>query len=203
MRVSIGSTRCCPHACLYPVAAKGPHTKATQYRLSVVITWLLAGTEPTATVRPMRALWLPSGPNLAEPLAPPEDLRRIACLGQWNLLTEFELPTCTSPPQCTHRSAGARQRLTEGALLIVALGVANDRMTGASLWARGADQGLEHSLSSKCGQDHAVRRTAPCVFPAGEALPQETQLQKLPQQLLQKVQTKRQTSKTSIYPPAP
>ena len=82
-----------------------------------------------------------------------------------------------SEPLAVDRSAGARQRLTEGALLIVALGVANDRMTGASLWARGADQGLEHSLSSKCGQDHAVRRTAPCVFPAGEALPQETQLQ--------------------------
>lgn len=177
MRASIGSTRCCPHACLYPVAAEGPHTKAAQYRLSIVVTWLLAGTEPTATVRPMRALWLPSGRNLAEPLASPEDLRRVACLGQWSLLTEFELPACTTPSPCSYRSTGARQRLTEAALLIVALGVANDRMAGASLWARGADQGSEQSLSSKCRREPTVHRAAPCVFPAGEALPQETQLQ--------------------------
>ena len=101
---------------------------------------------------------------------------------RWRVLSDCPaLPRCAGRAVHTSRMytrpAGARQRLTEGALLIVALGVANDRMTGASLWARGADQGLEHSLSSKCGQDHAVRRTAPCVFPAGEALPQETQLQ--------------------------
>lgn len=175
MRASIGSTRCCPHACLYPVAAKGPHGKTAQYRLSIVITWLLNGTEPTATVRPMRALWLPSGPSPAEPAASPQSLGRIACLGRWSLLSEFELPVCTSPPLCSHRSTGAQQRLTQAELLIVALGVANDRMTDASLWARGADHGAEHSLSSKCGQGHKV--TAPCVFPAGEALPQGTQLQ--------------------------
>ena len=177
MRASIGSTRCCPHACLYPVAAEGPHTKAAQYRLSIVVTWLLAGSEPAATVRPMRALWLPSGPNVAEPQAPPADLRRVACLGQWSLLSEFELPACTPPSPCSYRSTGARRRLSEAALLIVALGVANDRMTAASLWARGADQGSEQSLSSKCRREPTAHRAAPCVFPAGEALPQETQLQ--------------------------
>ena len=93
------------------------------------------------------------------------------------MLSEFELPACTTPSPCSYRSTGARRRLSEAALLIVALGVANDRMTGASLWARGADQGSEQSLSSKCRREPAAHRAAPCVFPAGEALPQATQLQ--------------------------
>ena len=38
------STSCCPHGCLYPVAARSSPLQAAQYRLSVVVTWLLART---------------------------------------------------------------------------------------------------------------------------------------------------------------
>ena len=179
MRASIGSTSCCPHGCLYPVAAKSPPLQAAQYRLSVVVTWLLASSEPAASpARPLRTLWLPSGPAPREPpVAAAEDVARVACLGQWSLLSEFDLPACTSKQSCSRSSAGAWRMLTQSAPLIVALGVGNDRMTRTSLWARGGDHGAAHAIGSACGMDHTARRTVPCVFPGGEVLPRGSQLQ--------------------------
>jgi len=125
----------------------------------------------------MHALWLPSGPGPKEPPGPPDELGRVACLGRWSLLAEFDLPKCKPPLACSHRSAGAWQRLAQAEPLVLALGVANDRMTGASLWTRAEDGGAERQLGSACGMDHTVHRTVPCVFHGGEALSQGTQLQ--------------------------
>lgn len=176
MRSTIGSTRCCPHSCVFPVVTEA-RPKPAQYRLSLVVTWLIDATK-SAAVRPINAAWLPSGPEQAEAASWRGERLDMACMPWQTPQTEFDLPACLARhPTCTHSSAGPWRGVDESSQLVLALGVSSVRASGLSLWTRAKQEQRERLLSSGCGQDHTVRRVIPCVFATGEALSSGSALQ--------------------------
>lgn len=169
MRSTIGSTRCCPHSCVYPAATEA-RAKPAQYRLSLVVTWLVGvGSE---ALRPIHAAWLPTGPEPVEAVAWTGERLGMACVPGRALQTEFDLPACSASrrPTCTYSSAGPWRGVDESSQLVLALGVSSVRANGLSLWTRAKQEQKERLLSRACGQDHTVQRIVPCVFATGELL---------------------------------
>ena len=180
MRSTIGSTRCCPHSCVYPVATEA-RAKPAQYRLSLVVTWLVGvvGLDPANVITPIHAAWLPSGPEPVEAASRTGERLDMACIPGRTLQTEFDLPACSSSrhPTCTHSSAGPWRGVDESSQLVLALGVSSARASGMSLWTRAKQEQKERLLSNACGQDHTVRRIVPCIFATGELLSSGSTLQ--------------------------
>ena len=161
MRNDIGSVHCCPHSCRF--AVRNREAPAQQFRLSLVLTWLLAaeakdGQEPSAdpslAVRPVVSLWLPVSPGAAAMRkAMPVACRRRDPEAE----TEFDLAaSCDAPKHsrsrgeaCTTTLRGSSFQLHRQLRLVSALPLLGPRIQHLSLQASASTRRPPEDVSSE------------------------------------------------------
>ena len=166
MREDIGSVNCCPHSCRFPTSRRN-RVEPASYRISVVLTWLLADHDETgggrrAALRPLSAVWVPVGGDGAAYSAP-QRLPRSCRRGVSAPSTEFDAAACNAKTgsRCDSSRYGPWLQLDVSLLAVSALAMGSPRVRSLAL-VSAKKEGDQHKLCKARG----APGEAPCSLQA-------------------------------------